>query len=274
MKIKGAWLAPSAPPVLRGRALARDTKQGTVVQKWPRTGIRDNTQDGQFLRDQFAVASKMASDVTSLDRETAENFVKGTTMVYRDALIAAIYGRLYQIVGPDGVPWNVVPKTRPHATPIPPEPSDMPWKVLAQWSFAVDGATAAFDLTALANSTELLIFFDAVTCSVSAYRIAQVSDNGGATFYSTFGQYKQISANGVTSDQIGMFSSLTQTAVALRNVMQISCLDLGNHLVFSWSPHAQSTAYQFVGSVNPINAIRIKPTGGTFNGGVITILGK
>lgn len=113
MKIKPGPLTQAAIPMLRGIAQLRDTAHGVVVQGWPSPKRRPLTPAEQWYREQFGRAGRMASMPTWQDYQTAVEMVKGTTMVPRDFLTSAIYGKAYEVVLPDGTTMDVTDKGPP-----------------------------------------------------------------------------------------------------------------------------------------------------------------
>lgn len=120
MKIKPGPLTQAAIPMLRGIAQLRITAHGVVAQKWPSPKRRPLTPAEIWYREQFARAGRMASMPIWQELITAQEMTKGTTMVPRDFLTSAIYGRAYEVMDPDGTVWEVTSKGPPtEATDVP-----------------------------------------------------------------------------------------------------------------------------------------------------------
>ncbi len=101
-KINPANVAPDAYPRIRGVVLTRTTAQGIVVQKWPDKRGPSKTEEQKFLTKQFGLAGSMAANSESMAWQTAEFLSRGTVWMPRDILVMAIYGKLYELTGPDG----------------------------------------------------------------------------------------------------------------------------------------------------------------------------
>lgn len=141
-----------------------------------------------------------------------------------------------------------------------------------KWEFSVDGAKANVDFVGLSGYSQLLIIIDAVTGSAgTANRTVRVSTDNGSTYYSTSGDYVQMSAAGTVTNtgSCSFLSSATSAAatcsVRINNskgaLKEISSSAAGNFL--------------FRASASDINAVRITTnTADTLNGGKIYVYGR
>jgi hypothetical protein len=102
-KVKTSQLSVQAAPVERGVLNMRNTKHGVVMQKWPEGRGRGTTPYRWYSEQEFIYAARWATDVDALDRETAENLVKGSLYIWRDAIISATYGNFLRITDENGV---------------------------------------------------------------------------------------------------------------------------------------------------------------------------
>lgn len=101
-KIKLGNISPAATTSKLGSYVLRDTKFGPVVAaRPPKRGPA--TEGYNYEREQeFALASKWASDPPAEQYITAQHYAKDTSWVPRDFLISAMYGYLHEITMPDG----------------------------------------------------------------------------------------------------------------------------------------------------------------------------
>lgn len=92
------------PPRSKGNFYIRaDPKRGWIAEKWPTRYRRTKGvayQNYKIL--EFGSASQIASMVNAYDLVTLQNMAFGTTYTWRDLMIRAIYGRLYNLRYLDG----------------------------------------------------------------------------------------------------------------------------------------------------------------------------
>lgn len=140
------------------------------------------------------------------------------------------------------------------------------------WDFAVDGAKANVDFTSLSAYNELLLIIDAVTGSAgTANRTIRVSTDNGSTFYSTSGDYVQLSAAGTVTNT-GACTFLSSATAAASTVSAHIRNTKG--AVKSITSTAPGT-FLFRASASDINAVRITTTtADTLNGGKIYVYGR
>jgi len=101
-KARTAQLALQAATQTRGGMSFRNTKNGVVMQKWPKGRGRAVSPYRWYVEQEFIIAAQWASSPSSIDRETAEGLTDGSLWIWRDALMSAAYGRFITIVNPDG----------------------------------------------------------------------------------------------------------------------------------------------------------------------------
>jgi hypothetical protein len=120
VKVEDAPQDPDAPVRAPGFYYVRTWKGRTIIQTWPKKGARKVTQQEWWWRAQFGLAGRMAANALSLDYQTAKFLTQGTTMVPRDALTAAIYGRFFELEGPGDTQWKYNDHAFPGGGPPPP----------------------------------------------------------------------------------------------------------------------------------------------------------
>jgi hypothetical protein len=107
-KVRVGNPSSSILPKMKGSFYVRyDPRLGPIAQSWPRdnSAITDNA--GKFYhRQEFRIAAHWAANAWWLDVESASNMAHGTMFVYRDILMKAMYGRLFEFRGPNGQQWT------------------------------------------------------------------------------------------------------------------------------------------------------------------------
>lgn len=119
-KIIPGNIAPDALPRVRGHMYARSTRYGVIAQAWPKKRGKPKDWNTYFLSTQFAKAAQMSANPEPLSYQTALFISHGTDYLPRDVLVRAAYGKLYEIVLPDGT----VAQQASHGAP--PEPPSWP----------------------------------------------------------------------------------------------------------------------------------------------------
>lgn len=147
------------------------------------------------------------------------------------------------------------------------------WTVVSSWDFSVSGAVPEIITTGLGNFTELYLVALSVTKAISGTLEARVSTDGGVTFWTTAGDYVVVPNTGSTTNSSG-FNLHSTSATAARS----GWANILNNVV-GVPPRITGTAPEvrfFVADlVNPIDAVRIYPSGGgNLNGGKIWVLGR
>lgn len=147
------------------------------------------------------------------------------------------------------------------------------WTQVGFWDFAVSGAVANVVGDATGYS-EILVDVVDVSLSVSGQRIIQVSVDGGATYFSTSGNYQDIAATGVGTNNAAIFMHNT-SATAIRRA---STLLSGTNLTSTSKTiynYTRNVMQVFIGSTSPITHVRVLGSaGGNLNGGVVRILAR
>lgn len=133
-KVTPGQLTTQAAAQNRGRQVYRNTKHGTVVQKWPKARGRSVTPYRFYVENEFAIAATWACEPSAIDRETAENLTSGSLYIWRDALVAASYGRFLRIINPDGSEMNPVRDVSPNPQLVLDLLGDLPGSMIVRTS--------------------------------------------------------------------------------------------------------------------------------------------
>lgn len=149
------------------------------------------------------------------------------------------------------------------------------WSLAGSWDFSV--GVAQVDFTNLGGYTELLAIARGISDGTTGTRQMLCSVDNGSTFFNASGDYILTSNAGVESNQtsIGMHDT-NSTAVRSANVHILgSNLNGVPKLCRALVRAAGATDFYFVGSLSPINAIRINNSGGgNLTAGSIRLLGR
>lgn len=118
-KVYPANVAPDAYPRVRGVMLTLTGKNGHVVQKWPKPAGPPKTWVNQWNVAQWSIAARWAANAEPMSMETARFLSKGTVWLPRDILMMAAYGKLYELVGPNGEVYHQASHAAPPiVTPV------------------------------------------------------------------------------------------------------------------------------------------------------------
>lgn len=115
-KVKEGTLQFGAPARSRGSLNLIRNKYGTIAAKWPRK--RGKAKSGYLFYRQweFGIVSRWAANPEPIARQTADELVKGTDLVWRDMFVQCSFGSLYEIQFQDGTPTyryrDVVPNAQ------------------------------------------------------------------------------------------------------------------------------------------------------------------
>lgn len=152
-------------------------------------------------------------------------------------------------------------------------PSAGNWALIHTWQHSVSGDTANVDVDDL-DYDEIFVAARLVTLSVSGRIHMRVSTDNGSTFYSLSSDYVQIDANGVESGIVVFsFTHNTNATAARSGTMWARFLNQSGVIKIAESKvNSTSPVIYFIGSTNPVDAIRIfNNAGGNFTGGRIDV---
>ncbi|TRC92182.1 hypothetical protein FJV76_32295 [Mesorhizobium sp. WSM4303] len=138
------------------------------------------------------------------------------------------------------------------------------------WTYASD--VAQVDFTGLGSYQEFVLIGTALTTSVSGFRAIRFSIDGGSTYYSTSGDYADITSAGVTTNNtaIGTHSTSATAArdIALRIFPNVSG-------AIKVAQNQQGLYSKFAASTSVVNAIRVFNTaGGNLTGGALYLYAR
>lgn len=150
------------------------------------------------------------------------------------------------------------------------------WNLIAQWKHSVSGNLSALeaDITGL---TDVLVIFDNVPVSSSGWRCAQLSADGGSSWFAT-GAYDTIANNGVISSDYALFAHSTSSTSARGGTLLIQGISTTGARVSCISP-ARGLPQVLNAADAPVNRIRAAnisagAIAGVMNGGRVDILGR
>lgn len=150
------------------------------------------------------------------------------------------------------------------------------WTEALWWDHAVSGnqATVECDVT---GATEVLIIGNDLVMSGVLSRAVQVSTNGGTTWFTTAGNYDELSTAGAAATNAAFFPHLTAVAAARSIGAHILNNGFGRRLNAFLFPRAIQA--RFLGSTTAIDRVRVFGSSagggtpsGTINGGTIQFL--
>ncbi len=153
-------------------------------------------------------------------------------------------------------------------------PAGGAWTLAASWAWSTNVASVAF--TGLGIYSALMVIARNISCSGSGFRVLHVSVNNGSTYYTASGDYVQYDENGQETNQgnLGGNSQATTAARSFSLLINGSNVNGAPKLSFNSGLTASNRRRMFVGSTNPIDAIRVSDTsGGNLTGGTIHVLG-
>lgn len=143
------------------------------------------------------------------------------------------------------------------------------WDLIA--AQATDGTQSQYDFINLASFSDILVIAVAITKSASQTLDLIVSTDNGSTFLTASGDYQSISSTGVITNLTAIQLHATASALS-RTGLGIIYNFNGN--TPKWC-HLITTPSFLVPTTTPLNAIRVKSSGGaTLNVGTIYVLGR
>lgn len=246
-------------------------KDALIMQSRP-DQPRDSSFCGDFYRAQLEASASGIPWIYEIFQYSAHNFAVESNDTWKDVLTRGQFGTLWMIINPDGTTYHPADHTCPDLTP--PEDEDMPWSVVKEWSFAVDGAVANIDYPIEDGITELYVIMDAVTASVAGFRRLVISTDGGASYFTGLAHYNNLVGAGTVGGIQGMMISSSSGTAALTGWMWLVGLNLGNRRVITRLVTTGSFGYMFVANNDPVTDVRLQNTAGNLNGGKMTILGR
>jgi hypothetical protein len=101
-KILPANIAPDALPRVRGVLLTRISRGVIIAQSWPRKRGKMTHPNVIFTSRQFSLACQMAANAEVRSFQTAVFLTKGSSLLPRDLLVMAAFGKAYEVTLPTG----------------------------------------------------------------------------------------------------------------------------------------------------------------------------
>lgn len=142
------------------------------------------------------------------------------------------------------------------------------WELVSSWTYSTGVTQVAF--TNLGDYKEILIIARDIVLATSGSRDFQLSVNNGSTYFNTTADYLSLAASGATTGRVNAAGHSTATTAARSIFLHL----LPN---INGTPKLLRTSFEnelFVGSLSPINAVRILPSaGGNITGGSAFCLG-
>lgn len=151
------------------------------------------------------------------------------------------------------------------------------WTLLGSKDFGA-GAASSFEVD-VTGYTDIMISGDVLVHAASVQRCVQVSVNAGSSWFTTSGDYQDVSTAGVGANNVALFGHSTATTSARNFLMQI----MGNTGRTPVDVYVQTRGVQqaFRGSATKINRVRLVGiTSGTtvsasnFTAGTVSIFGR
>jgi hypothetical protein len=146
------------------------------------------------------------------------------------------------------------------------------WGHITTWTWSTN--VAQVDITGLAGYSEIYVTVRNMTLSVSGVRQFRLSTDNGATFFSGASDYVSEATNGVEAFQSNFGIHGTSATAARSGSVHIIGANLTGFIKPIELPNFGGSA-EFIGSTDPVNAIRFFPSaGGNITGGVIEVWGR
>lgn len=130
------------------------------------------------------------------------------------------------------------------------------------------------DFINLSAYSDILVFCHQVTGTLACIRQVLVSTDNGGTFLNASGDYVAVDSSGVeTNDTVlSLHNSSNTSARSCWGI--ISAFKLGTSLKFWQTGFPAVNLVAYVNTLTALNAIRVRPHTGSFNGGTVYILGR
>lgn len=145
------------------------------------------------------------------------------------------------------------------------------WSLHDSWTWSANVPSVAF--TGLDGAQQIEVIADAVVCSVSGVPVVQVSTDGGLNWFSVSGNYKAVDSAGAVANTIGASLAGSNSTAARSGSVMIFAPNVTGAARQMLASHASSPLRLFTAdNANPINAIRVIPSGGgNFTAGSIIV---
>lgn len=275
---------PGKPPkrrvTLRGTVM-QDVSQGEErTRKWPSSrpsvaGSKKTKQAKDFATAQI-INKYMAPQILTWAHKQVEN----SPLLPRDVLTMMLFQRLYAFILPDGrilYPMTARSDVSQSLDAVAAQPGETLVRGPNGWEGTPAGngvgfgykmildqtitsPTAAIDLLDITQWSEIFVWWNNVTLSGNGWRNALLSTNGGATWYTTNGDYMQLNTNGTYTARFDI-GGHSIGASAGRNLF-IRFIRLPQSPTMLIEANINSLPQVFVASPDQVNAIRLYGYGG------------
>lgn len=142
------------------------------------------------------------------------------------------------------------------------------WELAFSWNWSANVTEVVADN--LGDYKELIVICRDITASASLVRLLRVSTDNGATWWSTTADYQSIANTGVITGRDNAAAHAVANAAA-RTIFAMIRPNIAGTPKLIYGPEF---ATLFVGSLNPINAVRLLLNGvGNITGGSMFVLG-
>lgn len=279
-------------PSLSG-VLMQDVAHGVERSRaWPRKRgkkLDPVTKDQNDLFRQYQWATKYWDPKLYIQ---AMNAVKGTPLLPRDIMTMIMSGRLCSIRMVDGKVWypmaalqdvsqslDVITQTPGRSI----RRGDELWEEYnpaigsAQWTLVhyeeILAPVASIPVVLPAGVVDVMILALDITLSGSGFRYIQLSTDGGATFYTSSGDYRFLDANGVATNNLAAFSHQSSTSAARTiggQILDANGIDAPKQCMSILGVNPRI----FVASNDPINALRLTSSVANLTGGKFYVLAR
>lgn len=285
--------APKRRPTLKGNVMIDVSHGDERARAWPRGRGKPKTAEEKRRQDKFAAANLATKYIAPQIAVDFTDAVKGTPLLPRDLLISQMYDRLASFILADGKErFPMVART--DVSEALDALANQPGQILqrgnewwegrqlgpgtvAPYQTIVDqtlpSPASVIDVNNLAGYTDIMVFADSLTKSVSGQHLIRLSVDNGSTFYSAATDYSQLQADGTVAAASGLSMHATNATAARTALAQITKYPSPVYpQLYSVN---RAFAVYFKASPLEVNAIRLQPSaGGNFTGGRIIVCAR
>lgn len=143
------------------------------------------------------------------------------------------------------------------------------------WEFITSQVVAGasnYNFTDLGDYSEIMVYIHGITASASISRLLRVSDDNGATFYSTSGDYISATTAGIDANNTSVAFHGTSSASARSGRISIEGFNINGCPKIAQS--SQPNPIALINVTTPLNAVQVVVTGATMNAGTIYVFGR
>lgn len=143
------------------------------------------------------------------------------------------------------------------------------WELIASGTIANPTTVLDFDISAY---SEVLFEAKDVTLTANGQRVIRLSTDGGATFWSAFGNYRSLSSSGSTTAAAQLVIATNSSSAANSILAHIQGINLTGNRKFAqfWG-----SFYTYLdASLDPVTDLRLQATVGDMTGGTYSLIGR